>query len=148
MRWIFVAVLGVVSVPAFGQTVIDGDTLRYVGTTVHLWGIDAPEKDQTCDDGWPAGRIASEYLAGLVQGRKLICELKTTPKPTPVFAVCTIDGQDLSKAMVSDGMAWAYAAQSQDYTVAETNAMIQVLGVHAHPCRKAWEWRARNQKQP
>ena len=28
--------------------VIDGDTIEVAGTRVRLWGIDAPEHDQTC----------------------------------------------------------------------------------------------------
>ncbi|MBV8392445.1 MAG: thermonuclease family protein [Alphaproteobacteria bacterium] len=127
---------------------IDGNTLRYQGSIVHLWGIDAPEKGQRCADGWPAGEIAAQYLAGLVQGRKVACDLKSTAKPSAVFAACTVDGQDLGQSMAAAGMAWSYPAQSQDYTVAESNAMIQVMGVHAHPCMKAWEWRSRGLKTP
>ncbi|HTR87160.1 MAG TPA: thermonuclease family protein [Reyranella sp.] len=135
------------ALPAAGQTVIDGDTLNYKGATLHLWGVDAPELGQSCGDGWPAGQIAKEYLAGLIHGRTVTCDLKSTPQPKPAFAVCKIDGQDLSAAMAADGMAWAYPVQTKDYTVQDSNAMIAVLGVHAHDCLKAWEWRARNQRQ-
>jgi len=150
MRWMTAGGLAIAAAtaPAWGQTALDGDTLNYQGTTVHLWGIDAPEKAQICADNWPAGRIAATYLAGLIKGRKVDCALKDTPAPKPVFAVCTVDGQDLSKSMTADGMAWAVPSQTQDYTVGEANAMIAVLGVHAHPCMKAWEWRARGQSKP
>ena len=30
------------------------------------WGIDTPESNQTCIDGWPAVRIAAQYMHGLV----------------------------------------------------------------------------------
>lgn len=130
--------------PAEAQIVLDGDTLRYKGVVVHLWGIDAPEKNQVCADGWPAGRIAADYLAGLINHRDLVCDLKDTKGSGPPFAVCKVDGRDLNAAMASDGMAWANPAQSADYAVADSNAMIAVLGVHAHPCMKAWDWRAQN----
>jgi endonuclease YncB( thermonuclease family) len=34
--------------------VIDGDTIKMDGACWHLWGIDAPENDQTCGN-WTAG---------------------------------------------------------------------------------------------
>lgn len=149
MKWAVFTLAAGLSAPALGQqTVIDGNTLRYDGKVVHLWGIDAPDKGQRCDDNWPAGQIAAEYLAGLVQGRKVSCTMKQTDKPTPAFAVCSVDGQDLSQSMAAAGMAWSYPAQSADYTVADSNAMIQVMGIHAHPCMKAWEWRARGLVKP
>jgi endonuclease YncB( thermonuclease family) len=125
-------------------SVIDGDTLRYNGTTVHLWGIDAPEIRQTCSDGWQAGKMAADYLAGLVHNRSVACDLKQSASTLgKAYALCTVDGQDLSAAMAEAGMAWSYTPQTKDYTVQETNAMIGVLGVDAHDCTKAWEWRAR-----
>jgi endonuclease YncB( thermonuclease family) len=55
--------------PATAQTVTDGDTIKMAGTTYRLWGIEAPETHQTGADGWPAGRIAIEYLVNLMHGR-------------------------------------------------------------------------------
>lgn len=148
MRWVIFAALTMLAMPVRAQNVVDGDTLEYHGITVHLWGVDAPEKGQTCGDGWPAGKIAEDYLGGLIHGHKVNCTLKQTAASKPVFAICTADGQDLSAAMASSGMAWAYPAQTKDYTVAESNAMIAVLGIHGHQCLKAWEWRARQQIKP
>jgi endonuclease YncB( thermonuclease family) len=135
--------------PVGAQTVLDGDTMRYNGVVVHLWGVDAPEKGQLCGDGWPAGQMAETYLAGLVKDRKVTCDLKDKEATTsgPTFALCKVDGQDLSAAMAQGGMAWAYLAQTKDYSVPEANAMIAVSGVHAHDCMKAWEWRAKRLKQ-
>jgi endonuclease YncB( thermonuclease family) len=126
------------------SVVIDGDTVRYNGAAVHLWGIDAPEKGQICSDGWQAGSMAADYLAGLIHNRSLACELKPSDSTAGrTYALCKVDGQNLSAAMAGAGMAWSYAPQTQDYTVQESNAMISVLGLHAHDCMKAWEWRSR-----
>lgn len=123
---------------------VDGDTLSYDGITVQLWGIEAPDRNQTCADGWPAGRLAADYLAKLVEGHKIVCETKTTPQPAPVYALCRADGKDLSGAMVGAGMAWANLKQSDEYSIGETNAMVDLAGVHAHRCLKAEEWRAQH----
>ncbi|WP_428663709.1 thermonuclease family protein [Reyranella sp.] len=139
-----VLVAGSALAEAPAAAVIDGDTVRYNGTVLHLWGIDAPESGQTCSDGWQAGKMAADYLAGLVHNRSLACDLRQSPStPGRTYALCRADGQDLSSAMAEAGMAWSYTPQTKDYTVQETNAMIGVFGVHAHDCMKAWEWRNR-----
>jgi len=109
-----------------------------------VWIVDAPELRQTCSDGWQAGKMAADYLTGLIHNRSVACDLKQSPStPGKVYALCKVDGQDLSAAMAEAGMAWSYTPQTRDYTVQETNAMIGVFGVHAHDCMKAWEWRTR-----
>ncbi len=41
--------------------VVDGDTVKFGPQLVRLFGIDAPEKGQTCDDGqWHSGPIAKK----------------------------------------------------------------------------------------
>lgn len=124
-------------------TVIDGDTIRYGTTVMHLWGIDAPEKDQVCGDTWPAGRMAAEYLIGLIHNRAVVCDYRPWPAtPRQTYGVCKVDGQDLGAAMVAAGMAWSNTDQTRDYTVQESQAMSNVLGVHGNACLRAWEWRA------
>lgn len=140
-------VFGLACVPsAFAEVVkaIDGNTLMYLSTPVRLWGIDAPDRGQTCADGWPAGKEAAEHLAKLVDHQNVVCALKNTASPVPVYALCKVDGRDLSAAMANAGMAWANTSQTPDYTVNETNAMSYFAGVHGHRCMKAEEWRARH----
>src|SRR5437899_1758454 len=112
---------------AEAQTVIDGDTLNYKGTIVHLWGIDAPDKGHVCADGWDAGKAAADYLRSLIGTKPVTCDPKTSPTPGGPFAVCKVDGQDLSAAMASAGMAWA-APNIADYSVQASNAMYAIAG--------------------
>lgn len=140
---------GCVAGTAMAQSVIDGDTIEYQGMVLRLWGIDAPEKAQTCGDGWAAGKAASDYLAQLMQGKKVTCEFKTMPgNEKSHYGLCKADGQDLSAAMVTAGLAWALPiTQTPNYTVQDSTAQYNISGVNAHPCAKAWDWREEQLKK-
>ena len=129
---------------AASQTVTDGDTLKFNGITYRLWGIDAPELQQTCADGWTAGQMSATYMKGLIEGRTVTCEPKTKDRYGRTVAICKADGQDLGGSMVSAGMAWAFIRYSQDYVVQEYQARIDAAGIHGNDCEKAWEWRAQH----
>lgn len=128
------------------QTVTDGDTIRLSGTAYRLWGIDAPETKQNCPDGWPAGRMATTRLLALVQGHAVICEAKDTDRYGRTVAICRASGEDLGAIMVRQGMAWAFVRYSRHYVDQEARAKADRLGVHAHDCVPAWEWRAQQRK--
>ena len=132
--------------PAAGQSVTDGDTIRHSGVAVRLWGIDAAELDQSCADGWAAGRLAREHLAGLMRDRTITCESRTTDRYGRVVALCRADGVDLGAAMVSAGMAWAFIRYSRDYVGQEEAAVSQGLGVHGHECERPWAHRSRQRR--
>lgn len=127
---------------AVAETITDGDTIKQGGVTYRLWGIDAPETQQTCPDGWPAGRLATSQLQTLIKGRPVICEAKDTDRYGRTVAVCRAGGEDLGALMVRSGMAWAFVRYSSDYIEQEARAKSAGVGVHAHGCVPAWEWRA------
>jgi len=147
-KTVAVAVLLLLAPAAGAQTAIDGDTLEYKGVAVHLWGIDAPEKGQVCADGWNAGQAASERLAEFLRAGEVLCTLKSGGDAGRVAAFCTAGGKDLSAEMAKAGMAWALTAETDAYTVQETEAMSAIRGVHAHACEKAWEWRSKHRVKP
>jgi endonuclease YncB( thermonuclease family) len=81
-------------------TVIDGDTLRIGGERLRLHGIDAPESEQRCADGWPAGEAARRALASLVLAGAPRCERVTTDRYGRTVAVCRVNGQDVGAALL------------------------------------------------
>lgn len=141
--------LTLLAAPAFAEParVTDGDTIKLDGTTYRLWGIDAPEMKQICADGWPAGRIAADYMSGLASDRTVSCEDRGHDHYGRTIGLCRADGADIQAAMVSAGMAWAFRRYSHNYVVQEGEAMAANLGVHAHDCQPAWEWRAQRRDE-
>jgi endonuclease YncB( thermonuclease family) len=70
------AILLLLSPEAVAQTVVDGDTITLDGIRWRLWDIDAPETQQRCADGWPAGLEATVAMRRLIEGREVVCELR------------------------------------------------------------------------
>jgi len=68
--------LALVTLPASAQTVTDGDTIKLDGTRWRLWGIDAPETQQTCADGWPARIEVTAAMRRLIEGKLVTCEAR------------------------------------------------------------------------
>lgn len=128
--------------PAAAQKVIDGDSIELRGQTYNLYGVDAPEADQTCGDGWPAGFKAEEYLDELVAGKNIVCVPMPSERDGVSVAICRADGVDLGAAMVTGGYAYAFVPLSARYISEEAAAAKAQRGLHAHPCQQPWKWRA------
>ena len=124
--------------------VVDGDTVKFGSQLVRLFGIDAPEKGQTCDDGqWHPGPLAKKALEAFIAGRPVTCKQVETDSGNgwPV-AQCHAGDDDLQAMMVSAGWAWSFGRFSSRYAPEEKEAADRKAGVHAHRCVPPWEWRA------
>jgi endonuclease YncB( thermonuclease family) len=133
-------------------TVIDGDTIEINGQRIGLFGIDAPELQQTCvADGetYQCGQQAALALAERVGQQTVACEERETDRDGRIIAVCRFDGADLGAWMVSQGWALAYALYSRDYIDQEDAARIAWLGVWQGVFTPPWAWRrAQRQETP
>lgn len=130
----------------YAQSITDGDTLKLDGVVYRLWGIDAPEANQSCPDGWAAGRMATTRLQALVTGRNVVCEAREKDRYGRTIAICRASGEDLGAILVSEGLAWAFVRYSSDYVRQEEQAKAARLGVHGHGCAPAWGWREQNRR--
>jgi endonuclease YncB( thermonuclease family) len=90
----------------------------------------------------PAGKLAATRLQALTAGRSTVCQEKDRDRYGRIVAICRASGEDLGAIMVREGLAWAFVRYSADYVGQETKAKVDRLGVHAHDCQPAWEWRA------
>ncbi|MBC2834335.1 thermonuclease family protein [Paragemmobacter straminiformis] len=124
--------------PAFAETivgrarVIDGDTLEIGSKHVRLFGIDAPEHDQTCDRNgkpWPCGQAAAQALADLAGRARLECEVQDRDRYGRAVSICAAKGVDLGEQLVRQGTATAYLRYSHRYVAAEAEAKARRLGI-------------------
>ena len=91
------------------QSVHDGDTFRCAnGTRIRLSSIDTPEMPGACRPGRACAPgdpyVAKAALQRLIGGRTVQCE-KVGMSYDRVAAWCSVNGMDLSCAMVRSGLA-------------------------------------------
>lgn len=133
------AALACLALAAFTVTdndvrVIDGDTIEVRGERVRLHGIDAPERDQSCQDGggrsYPCGQHARVSLALILASRKVECSIETKDRYGRLVGICTVDGHDIGEAMVRAGWAVDFARYSKGaYAAAEADAKANRRGM-------------------
>src|SRR6185436_5962313 len=98
---LFSALIGAAATGASHATDVlirDGDTNQLNGTTYHLNGVDAPERDQICLDEhgsvWACGAEARDRLSEHIGTREVRCDVTgadTTYRERRT-ALCTVEG--------------------------------------------------------
>ncbi len=153
---VFLFVLAFLSSPAAADdisgrvTVIDGDTIAVEGTTerIRLYGIDAPEGQQTCEtaagERYLCGSNSAQFLADLVgRNGRVTCVEDTRDRYGRIVAECTMpDGTVINEAMVRGGWAVHYTRYSDGrYQAAEDHARGNRLGMWAGEFITPERWR-------
>jgi len=148
MRWhASIIALGLFTAtnPAFSNVAIDGDTIRIGEEVIRLEGIDAPEMKQVCQDkagkDYRCGREAKVALSKLLDGG-VTCEETGRDRYRRALAYCSVNGIDLSLAMVQSGWAMAFVKYSDRYVRDESAARTAKLGMWSGTAQAPWDWRA------
>lgn len=127
--------------------VIDADTWDVGGERVRLFGIDAPEMDQTCQNArgkvWSCGEWATEQVRSRFEGRRAACATMDTDRYGRTVARCDVRGQDVGRVLVSEGLAFAYRKYSMDYDLDEKAAVVNGRGLHQGKAQRPAEFRSR-----
>ena len=133
--------------------IIDGDTIRINSKKIRLFGIDAPEKKQTCkkpfinfnflsfQKNYNCGRIASLSLKKKIGNMPIKCISKSRDRYKRYLGVCFLDDLDLNKWMVKNGHAIAYKKYSRKYELQEQYAKENKLGIWQGSFIEPKEWR-------
>jgi endonuclease YncB( thermonuclease family) len=148
-------VISLAAVPASAESlsgsadVIDGDTISIRGNSarIRLFGIDAPEGQQTCDDAvgkrYLCGSRAAEALASLIgRNGRVVCQEMDRDRYGRIVAVCEANGRDINGEMVRQGWALEYRQYSDGrYSDEEAEARRAKRGLMAGTFVEPWEWR-------
>ena len=149
--WILLAAAAVAGQPIYGLAIAgDGDSLTIGDERIRLFGIDAPEFDQTCTKSgseWPCGQQAADLLARLTTGRQVRCVKVGEDGFGRTLARCSVGSTDINQAMVSAGYAVAFRKYSADYVDAETAAKAARRGIWSGEFRMPSEVRAEGRQR-
>lgn len=132
--------------PIVGRpSVIDGDTLDIRGTRIRLFGIDAPESGQLCQDAagksYRCGQTAALALADRIGEANVSCEARDTDRYGRTVAVCRKGPEDLNAWLVQQGFATAYRRYSAVYVNLEDEARSRKRGLWAGVFDPPSDWR-------
>ena len=129
---------------------IDADVLQVGNQRVILWGIDAPERSQTCildARKWGCYEAAKRLLETLAGRGSVNCILIGEPDPfNRYYGVCEFNGEDIGAEMVRQGMALAYLKQTNDYEAVQLEAIAAGKGLWQPGAQfqEPWLWRAKH----
>jgi endonuclease YncB( thermonuclease family) len=114
-------------------SVIDGDTFDLRGQRIRLFGVDAPEAGQTCQDrngaAYRCGQRAALALSDRLGAAPVTCRQVDRDIYGRIVARCEQNGADIGAWLVANGHAVAYRAFSLDYVPQETAAKAAGLGI-------------------
>jgi endonuclease YncB( thermonuclease family) len=126
---------------------VDGDSLTVGGRTIDLWGVDAPERAQTCgapSGSWPCGEEARWALLNRVSPHWVTCVEMGEAADGTVQARCYLAGigqQEVNAWLVAEGWALADRAVSDAYVAEEDKAQAAGKGLWRGAFEAPWDWR-------
>ncbi|WP_246272617.1 thermonuclease family protein [Phyllobacterium pellucidum] len=125
-RVLLAAAAALLAAPALGSnetiigraSVIDADTIEIHGQRIRLFGVDAPEGRQTCQDAdgktYRCGQKSSFALDNFIaQAQPVYCEPLDIDRYNRVVATCSnAEGKDIGAWLVRNGHAVDYTRYS------------------------------------
>lgn len=85
--------------------VLDGDTIVVAGIRVRLKGVAAPEVEHLGESGESGGEAAKAFMAKLVEGEVVVCDLTREDSWGRRVGWCYRDGQDVALVLIRAGLA-------------------------------------------
>lgn len=123
--------------------IVNGDTIIVDGERIRLFGIDAPDPEQTCAiDGKPyrCGAEATKALMQMVSTADISCRDRGRSADGHIIGVCSVGATDLAARMVSAGWALADTRVSTFYVDEEKEAKAAHKGIWRGTFTEPWKW--------
>jgi hypothetical protein len=121
-----------------------GDTIEIEGRRIRIFGIDAPEQDQTCERGgggtWYCGAEATRLLGRMARSQIVDCRVRATDIYGRFVALCSVGDEDLGRAMVRSGFAIS-SSRNREYAAEENSARVGRLGIWSGAFQNPRDWR-------
>lgn len=132
--------------------VVTGDTLTLNGRYFRLYGIDAPESNQTCADAvgrsYSCGRQAAAWLSSWLQDNTLECRVMQQDAKGNMVGTCSLGAYDLGAALVNAGWAVAYTKYTDIYVPYQVQAQENGRGLWQGEFYMPWDWRKLQARKP
>jgi endonuclease YncB( thermonuclease family) len=122
----------------------DADSIVINGREFRLWGIDAPESDQTCRRdrrSWECGAEATQALERFIGRNTVTCRTLELDRFRREIALCYLGGEEINRWMVAQGWAVAYRQFSEAYVPEEDQARAARRGLWSGTFVMPADWR-------
>ena len=135
--------------------VTDGDTIKIGKEKIRLFGIDAPEMKQICNDEnnnpYACGHVSKKFLSDLLyiknSGKQVFCYYSERDKYKRIIGDCYIGADNeigINYSMVFYGQAVAYTRYSEKYLDTQDDARSFKFGLWSGTFVLPEEWRKNN----
>lgn len=127
--------------------VLSGSILVLNGIKIRLFGIEAPEPGQTCENkygnSYLCGKESIIWMRNWLNQKDVSCRILSKVQNGRTIGTCfSDDGKyDVAAAIVNAGWAVAYTEHTQIYVPYEQDAAMARRGLWAGQFYKPWDWR-------
>lgn len=128
-------------------TLVDADIVTIGEARIILWGVDAPERAQTCETSsgdwncWETARRETQLLTE--RGPWTCTEARDPDRFGNKLAVCEVDGINVNADLISRGLAMAYVQQTELFEPEQDAAQEAKIGLWQDGVEfhEPWAWR-------
>ena len=133
--------------------VVSGDTLILEGGRyIRLFGIDAPESNQSCADNYGkayrCGQQASAWLRSWIQDNEIECHIIQQNAQGNMVGTCSLGVYDIGAALVNAGWAVVYKQHTDIYMPYQIQAQNNHRGLWQGEFYMPWDWRKIQARKP